>query len=400
MPMPPPKPTTGQTDDVPGRTSTKDPAISDMTESPAHSGAPTIDTVTASAYSIPTDQPEGDGTLAWDKTTMVCVTVAAGGMTGLGWTYAPPATAHLVEEMFGPQLRGRPALAIAAIDEGLRVMLRNAGVRGLVSYALSAVDVALWDLKAQLLGVSLADLLGPARSDVPVYGSGGFTTYDAKTLERQVRGWLSEGVGAVKIKIAEDAGGDVAQDLRRVEQVRGLIGADTELFVDANGGYSRKQAVRVGRVLDDHDVHWFEEPVSSQDKDGLAEIRALLDLDIAAGEYADELPEVRRLCEVVDCLQLDATRCGGISGWLRGAAVAAAHGLEVSGHCAPYVHLAVAAATPNFRHLERFHDHVRIEQRFLEGTQELRFGVLRADAAQLGHGFRLKSEDLAPYRVA
>ncbi len=397
MPMPPPKPTTEPSADPALR---QDPAVAEMLQSSAASGEPVIDGVAASAYSIPTDRPEADGTFSWDHTTLVCVTVTAGGRTGLGWTYAPATTAHLVEELLGPELLGRPALAIAAIDERLRVSMRNAGVRGLVAYALSAVDVALWDLKARILDVSLADLLGPAREDVPVYGSGGFTTYDAATLERQVRGWLGDGVTAVKIKIAEDDGDQVTQDLRRVAQVRELVGADTEVFVDANGGYSRKQAVRVGRALAEYDVRWFEEPVSSQDKEGLAEIRALVDLDVTAGEYADEPAEFRRLCEVVDCLQIDATRCGGISGWLRGAAVAASYGLEVSGHCAPHLHLAVAAATPNLRHLEWFHDHVRIENRFFEGAQRLRFGVLRADAAQLGHGFRLKEPDLARYRVA
>lgn len=362
-------------------------------------GGPVVDEVSAAAYAIPTDRPEGDGTLAWDSTTMVCVSVSAGGGSGFGWTYAPAAAARLVEEM-ASELVGQPAFAIAALDERLRVTMRNAGVSGVVSCALSAVDVALWDLKARILGVSIADLLGLARHEVPVYGSGGFTTYDAATLEQQVRGWLTAGVPAVKIKIAEDAGDRVARDLRRVRQVRELIGAEVELFVDANGGYTRKQAVRVGRVLGEYDVRWFEEPVSSQDKDGLREIRGLLDLDIAAGEYANDLPEIRRLCGVVDCLQLDATRCGGFSGWLRGAAVANAFGLEVSGHCAPHLHLAVAAAVPNFRHLEWFHDHVRIEQRFLDGAQEPRLGMLRADAGGPGHGLCPKATDLVPYRTA
>lgn len=362
-------------------------------------GGPAIDAVSSAAYTIPTDQPEADGTLAWDSTTMVCATVSAGGTRGLGWTYAPAAVARLIEDLLAPELRGGSAFAIAELEHRMRTVVRNAGLSGIVMYALSAVDVALWDLKARLFGVPLVDLLGRARDHVPVYGSGGFMTYDAERLNEQLGGWLGQGVSAVKIKIAEGAGADVERDLRRVRQVRDVVGDAVEVFVDANGGYQRKQAVRVGRALQDHGVRWFEEPVSSQDEEGLGVIRSMLDLDVTAGEYAGDLHEFRRLCGVVDCLQIDATRCGGISGWMRAAAVAASHDLDVSAHCAPYLHQAVVAATPNLRHVEWFHDHVRIEQRFLEGIHPLSAGAMPVVGDAVGHGLALKEADLAPFRA-
>lgn len=367
-------------------------------ESQAETG-PEVERVAAAAYTVPTDQPEADGTASWDSTTMVCATVSAGGETGWGWTYGPAACADLITGLFASALQGQAVWSIPKSHRAMRVAARNAGVLGPASYALSAIDVALWDLKARLAGVRLVDLLGVARCDVPVYGSGGFTTYDPSTLTAQLEGWLASGIRSVKIKIGEDWGRRADRDLERVEQVRRVVGPDREVMVDANGGYHRKQAVRVGRSLESSGVTWFEEPVSSDDKAGLAELRAALDLDITAGEYADDVFEARRLCEVVDCLQIDATRCGGISGWLSAAAVAASYGLDVSAHCAPHLHLLTAAVTPNLRHVEWFHDHVRIEGRFLEGCPEVREGVLTPRTGITGHGYELKTKDLEPYRV-
>ncbi|MGN6721995.1 MAG: enolase C-terminal domain-like protein, partial [Marmoricola sp.] len=362
-------------------------------------GSPLIEDVSARAYTIPTDQDEADATLSWDSTTLVWVTARAGGRSGSGWTYAPAACTRLIEDLLTPALVGQPAFAVPSAHEQMRVVARNAGLLGPTIYAISAVDVALWDLKARLLDVSLADLLGAITTSLPVYGSGGFTTYDADTLRDRVEGWLAQGVDAVKIKIGESSGTNPARDLERVAQARELIGANRQLLVDANGGYRRKQAARIGRHLNDLGVVWFEEPVSSDDKSGLAQLSAMLDLDVAAGEYANDLAESRRLCEVVDCLQIDATRCGGITGWLRTAALAASFCLDVSGHCAPHLQALAAMATPNLRHLEWFHDHVRIEGRFIDGCGDLQDGRLVVDPGALGHGYTLKERDLEPYRV-
>ncbi|MGH3414327.1 MAG: enolase C-terminal domain-like protein [Marmoricola sp.] len=357
---------------------------------------PAVTAVSAAAHTIPTDLPEADGTLAWSSTTWVVVTVQAGGRTGLGWTYGPPACAHLVNETLASVVEGRAALDVAGTHAELRAAVRNIGWPGVASYAVSAVDVALWDLKARLLDVPLHRLLGEVRERVPVYASGGFTTYDEPQLDRQLEEWVAAGHPRMKIKIGEDWGSRVGRDLARVDQVRSTVGPEVAVYVDANGGYAAKQAVRVGRRLDERNVTWFEEPVSSDDKPGLAQVRAAVDCDVTAGEYATDGYEFARLCPVVDCLQVDATRCGGITGWLDACALARTRGLEVSGHCAPYLHAAVAAATPNLRHLEYFHDHVRIERRFLDGTSPTADGELSLPDGP-GHGLSVRTSDLAGY---
>ncbi|MDQ0756414.1 enolase C-terminal domain-like protein [Arthrobacter sp. B3I4] len=360
-----------------------------------------ITALQATVYTVPTDGPEADGTFSWDSTTMVLVHAAAGGKTGLGWTYAPAAAARLVEGLLGPAVQGVDALDVPAAAAAMARAVRNPGRTGLASYAISAVDCALWDLKARLLDLPLHRLLGGVRDKVDVYGSGGFTTYSDDQLREQLEGWASgQRIPRVKIKIGQDGGTDEPRDLERIRQARAAVGPGTELFVDANGAYTAKQAVRVlRRAAEDH-VTWFEEPVSSDDLAGLRVVRGAVDADVAAGEYGTGLPYYQRLCaaDAVDCVQADVSRCGGISEWLRIAAVAAAHGLEVSGHCAPHLSAAVAAATPNFRHLEWFHDHVRIENLFFDGTLDPDGGWVRSGPGP-GNGLTLRSAAAEPYRV-
>jgi L-alanine-DL-glutamate epimerase-like enolase superfamily enzyme len=282
--------------------------------------------------------------------------------------------------------------------------VRNAGKPGLVAMAISAVDIALWDLKARVLGLPLVRLLGAARPDVPVYGSGGFTTYDDKQLEQQLRFWVEEqNIPRVKIKIGESWGRDERRDLARAQFTRKLVGDGVEFYVDANGGYTRKQAIRVGHALADLDVTWFEEPVSSDDLVGLHEIRDAITPDVAAGEYGYDLPYFARMltADAVDCLQADVTRCGGITIWQRAAALAESLGMQISGHCAPHAHAAVAASVPNLRHLEWFHDHTRIESMFFDGTLDPDGGAIHpCDNTAPGLGLELRSAVANRYRVA
>jgi L-alanine-DL-glutamate epimerase-like enolase superfamily enzyme len=363
----------------------------------------TVERVDVSAYTIPTDGPEADGTFEWDSTTIVLVHVAADGQVGTGWTYAAPSVAHLIRDTFERLLLGRCAIDIHARWDDMVHALRNLGRPGMGSMALSAVDCALWDLKARLLQVPLHRLLGAARDSVPLYGSGGFTTYDQAELEQQLRGWVEDdGLREVKIKIGQSSGQDVERDLARTGQARVIVGPDVALFVDANGGYSVGQAVRVGQDLDQLDVRWFEEPVTSDDLPGLRRVREACRADVAAGEYGWDVGYFERMAsaDAVDCLQVDVTRCGGITELLRIAAVAAAHHLDVSGHCAPHEHAPVLAAVPNLRHLEWFHDHVRIENRLFEGAGSPIEGSLPLDDSSPGNGLTWRAADAERYRVA
>jgi L-alanine-DL-glutamate epimerase-like enolase superfamily enzyme len=362
----------------------------------------TIESVDAAVYTIPTDAPEGDGTLTWDSTIMTVVQARAGGTCGTGWTYGSAACAAVVTGKLAGVVQGRDPMDTGGAWEAMVRAVRNDGRPGAVGYALSAVDVALWDLKARLLGVSLPRLLGAVRADVPVYGSGGFTTYDDRQLHDQLAGWaLEQRIPRVKIKVGESWGGAAGRDLERMAQARKVIGPETELFIDANGGYGRKQAIRIMAAAADLDVRWLEEPVSSDDLDGLREVRNSVTADVTAGEYGYDLTYFRRMCAAgaVDCLQADVSRCGGITEWLRAAAVAASYGLQISGHCAPHLHAAVATAVPNLRHLEWFHDHVRIEGMFFDGALDPAGGTVRPDPDAPGLGLTWRAVDAERYRT-
>jgi L-alanine-DL-glutamate epimerase-like enolase superfamily enzyme len=364
---------------------------------------PRVDGVSAEVYEVPTDRPEADGTLAWSKTTLVLARVTGGGATGLGYTYATGACKPLIEGELAAAIAGVGTLDTGAAWEAMARAVRNLGRPGLVSCAISAVDTALWDLKATLLDLPLSRLLGLVREDVPVYGSGGFTTYDEPAARAQLERWTGDlHIPRVKIKIGESWGSNPSRDLARIAFARSVIGPGTELYVDANGGYTRKQAVRMARAMAEHQVSWFEEPVSSDDLDGLREVRDQVDPDVTAGEYGYDLPYFTRMvaAQAVDCLQVDVTRCGGITEFLRAAAVAAGSGLQVSAHCAPNLHAHVCTAVPNLRHLEYFHDHVRIEQLFFDGALDPAGGALRPDASRVGIGLSLKDTNAAPYRTA
>ncbi len=362
-----------------------------------------IESIDVGVYEIPTDRTEADGTLEWMSTTMVLIEVRSGGQTGLGWTYAGAGSATVVAEKLTDVCVGASPLDVPGINERMSRACRNLGRPGLVACAISAVDIALWDLKARLLGLPLTALFGQARPDAPVYGSGGFTTYDDATTRAQLEQWVEEwAIPRVKIKIGESWGADPGRDLARVALARQVIGGDVELYVDANGGYSGKQAVRMGLTFcDEHGVTWFEEPVSSDDLAGLREVRDNCAADVAAGEYGYSLDYFASMVRAgaVDCLQVDVTRCGGYTVWLRAAALAAAHNLQVSGHCAPNLHAHVATAVPNLRHLEYFHDHHRIETMLFDGTLPPDGGMLVPDPDRPGHGLTLRQDEARKYRV-
>lgn len=271
--------------------------------------------------------------------------------------------------------------------------VRNLGRPGICSMAISAVDCALWDLKAKLLDLSLVTLLGQVRQGIPVYGSGGFTSYSDRQVAAQLSGWVKQGIPRVKMKVGRNPN----DDLRRVKLARSAIGHDAELFVDANGAYSRKQAIAQAQIFRDAGVIWFEEPVSSDDLEGLRLVRdrAPAGMDIAAGEYGYDIFYFRRMLAAgaVDVQQADITRCGGVTGMLQVAALCQAYNVPLSGHTAPALHSHVACALPSFKNLEYFHDHVRIEGMFFDGVLEPVNGDLRPDLSRPGIGLELKRAD-------
>lgn len=360
-------------------------------------GGPRVDALEVSTYVIPTDGKESDGTFEWEKTTLVLVQATAGARTGIGFTYANRATAELVHEDLEEVVVGHEVMDVPATFARMVHRIRNMGRPGVASMAISAVDAALWDLKARVLDVSLVSLLGRERDGVPVYGSGGFTSYAETRLCEQLGGWVEQGIERVKMKVGRDPAADVA----RVRAVRRAIGDGPELFVDANGAYDRKQALAFSERYHELGVTWFEEPVSSDDLPGLRLLRdrAPAGMQIAAGEYGYDPFYFERMlaAECVDTLQADMTRCGGVTGFREVGALCHAHNVRLSGHCAPSMHAHVACATRNLVHLEYFHDHARIEHMLFDGALAPVRGVLVPDDTRTGNGLELKRVEAQRY---
>jgi L-alanine-DL-glutamate epimerase-like enolase superfamily enzyme len=362
------------------------------------SAHPAIASVKASAYEIPTDAPEADGTFSWTATTLIVAEVAAGGVTGLGYSYEDAAAAALIRGKLASAILGQDALAIPAAHAAMLYAVRNIGRAGIAACAISAIDAALWDLKGKLLGAPVVALLGAARDTVPLYGSGGFTSYTNARLQEQLGHWAAEGLQWVKMKVGSTPSADVA----RVKAAREAIG-DTMLFVDANGAYDRKQALAMAEGFAASGVCWFEEPVSSDDLAGLRLLRdrAPPRMHIAAGEYGYDALYFRRMLEAgaVDVLQADASRCLGITGFLAVDALCDAFSVPLSAHCAPSLHLHAALAARRFWHQEWFHDHVRIEQMLFDGAPRAERGMIRADLSRPGLGLELKRADAERFRL-
>jgi len=354
-----------------------------------------VERLDVAAYTIPTDEPESDGTLEWHSTTVVVVEAHAGDAVGLGYTYADASAGTLVESKLADVVRGCDALAPRRAWLRMGEQLRNVGRPGVAFMALSAVDNALWDLKARLLGLPLVDLIGRAHDAVPIYGSGGFCSYSLSRLAEQLGGWVEQGIPRVKMKVSRDP----SRDPGRVGAAREAIGDAAELYVDSNGALSRKQALAwMERFHAEWGVTWHEEPVPSADLEGLrlCRDRGPAGLDVAAGEYAFVPRDFLNLLQAgaVDCLQVDVTRAGGITGVLAAAGVADGFGIDVSGHCAPQLSAHALCGVSRLRHLEYFHDHVRIEAMLFDGVLEPEEGgVLRPDRSRPGHGLELRREE-------
>ena len=358
---------------------------------------PTVESLEVSAYTVPTDAPESDGTLSWDSTTMIVVEATGGGERGLGYTYGDVSTGRLIESRLADAVQGCDAMHVQASWAAMQRALRNAGRSGIGAMAVAAVDTALWDLKARLLKVPLADLLGRFHEGVPVYGSGGFTSYSVVRLREQLSGWVAEGIPRVKMKV----GREPHQDLGRVIAAREAIGPDAELMVDANGAYDRKQALEKAQVFSRLGVVWYEEPVSSDDLGGLRLLRdrGPAGMAVAAGEYGYDIFHFHRLLEAgaVDVLQADVTRCAGITGLLKVDALCKAHNVPLSAHCAPQIHAHACCAAEMLVHCEYFHDHARIEKMLFDGALSPEEGVLTPHPSRPGLGIELKRADAARY---
>lgn len=356
-----------------------------------------IEKLQVSAFKIPTDFPGGDGTFYWKSTTLVLVEIWAAGKIGVGYTYANEAAATIIKNTLKDIVLGKNVMDIPCLNKEMMRHIRNDGTCGIAMMAISAVDNALWDLKAKILDLPLFKLLGKANEKMLVYGSGGFTTYSKDQLQREIGHWLEQGIHHVKIKV----GYHPKEDLERVKQAREAAGKDTGLFIDANGAYTAKQAIENAKQYEPYEVVWLEEPLSSDNLEGLHFVKEHTRPNIAAGEYGYNLPYFKQLLNAgaVDILQADATRCGGITGFLKVGHLAEAYDIPFSSHCAPALHLHAALALPSFYLAEYFHDHVRIESMLFNGVVPVKDGYLQPAIDCAGLGLEFKHRDAEKYKL-
>jgi L-alanine-DL-glutamate epimerase-like enolase superfamily enzyme len=274
------------------------------------------------------------------------------GLEGLG--VGQPGARELIERTLKELLVGQDPLCHEKLWDDMFWRVRGFGRKGLAFCAISAVDIALWDLKGKAFGVPLYRLLGPYTDSVPIYGSGGWTHFTEAELVAEQLGYVERGIPRVKMKVAKDFGQAEAEDLRRLAAVRRAVGDGVEVYVDANNGYYAKQAIRLARRFEEYNVGWFEEPVLADDVAGLAAVARAIDLPVATGEHEYTKYGFRELIAQggADIVQPDVGRVGGVTEWLKVAHLAHAFNLPVAPHAVQLVHLHLACATPNLKVVE------------------------------------------------
>lgn len=349
-----------------------------------------IKKIKATALSIPTQKTESDGTLKWHSTTIIIVEINAEDKKGIGYTYSHSSAAHLINDKFSPLLLQKNALNVKNCWELMKNSVRNLGAAGISSCAISAVDTALWDLKARILDIPLVQLFDQIHASVPIYGSGGFTSYSNKELQTQFAHWKSMGINKFKMKI----GRHPQKDMQRIQDAREVIGDKCELFVDANGAFNVKEALFFAEKMQKYGVTWFEEPVSSDNLSGLNYLRdrAPAEMEISAGEYGYDLYYFQKMLQAkaVDVLQADCTRCGGYTGFKKINHLCEGYFINLSSHTAPQLHLPITLSSSSIRHMEYFYDHVRIENMLFDGVILPIDGNLSPDLSKSGHGLDFK----------
>ena len=321
------------------------------------------------------------------------------GLEGLSPSGGGRAGQTLIEGTFKELLVGQDPLNIEKIWDDLFWCVRGVGRKGLAFCALSAVDVALWDLKAKHFNVPLYQLLGPYTDSVPVYGSGGWTNFNTEELVAEQTGYVERGFKAVKMKVGKDFGMSEREDIQRLAAVREAVGDDIEIYIDANNGYYAKQAIYMGKAFEEYRVGWFEEPVLADDIDGLAAIAKAIDIPVATGEHEYTKFGFKELIARggADIVQPDVGRVGGITEWMKVAHLAHAFNLPVAPHAYQLIHLHLACATPNLKVVEYLGIAEESDKTVYKEWSPPKDGMWSPDPNKLGLGLELDPEAVEKY---
>jgi len=268
------------------------------------------------------------------------------GITGISLVRSGSLNRVLIEEMLKPQAIGEDPLNNERIWEKMYWATLQYGRRGAPISAISAVDIAIWDLKGKILNQPVHKLLGGHRDTVPSYGSGVNLNYTREELAKEMRDYIKDGFKIVKMKIGRR---DPQDDLERIKLVRDTIGPNIDLALDVNNGWSIKTAIRMAKKLEEYDIYWLEEPILADEIGNLAKLANETSIPIAVGENHYTKWEFKELMErgAVEIVQADIGKCGGVTEFVKIAAMADAYGLPVCPHHTEYIDASLVAAIPN-----------------------------------------------------
>jgi L-alanine-DL-glutamate epimerase-like enolase superfamily enzyme len=289
--------------------------------------------------------------------TVVRVTTDQG-LEGFGITYhevGGEATRYLVLKSIAPKLMGRDPFDTEVIWQEMFGYLRGVGRKGLTFGALSAIDIALWDLKGKACGLPLYKLFGGGPTRVPVYASGGWTSYDDDQLVDEMLDMVGQGYRSIKFKVGVDGGKHPSRDVIRVRKVREAVGPDIDLLLDANNAWDASTAVRFANRVREYNPLLLEEPVFADDIPGLARFKRGTDIPLATGEHEYTKWGVRDLllAEAADIVQVDGARAGGFTEMLKCAALTQAWNVQFAPHAMENLHIHLVSARANAPFLER-----------------------------------------------
>ena len=280
------------------------------------------------------------------------------GLTGFGVTYnevGGEATKVMIEASIAPRLLGRSPFETEVIWQDLTQYLRGVGRKGLTFCAMSAVDIALWDLKGKLTGLPLFRLLGGNKTRIPVYASGGWTSYEDEQLVEEMESFVSRGYRMIKFKVGVEGGNNLRRDVRRVGLVREAVGEDIGIMLDANNCWDAATGARFANMVKDYDILFLEEPTFADDLPGLRRYKRSTDLPLATGEHEYTKYGCRDIIlnEAADIVQMDFTRAGGFTEAVKVAALTQAWNLKFAPHAMENIHIHLISAMPNALFLER-----------------------------------------------